>query len=46
MMSQILIYDMKHAILWAVGTNSLVSQPEHEPLITQNSTIRHMMDIQ
>ena len=44
-MSQTLIYDMKPAILWAVGTNSLRSQPEHEPLILQNPTIGHMVDI-
>jgi hypothetical protein len=29
-MSQILIYHMKCAILWAVGTNLLISPPEYK----------------
>ena len=45
-MSLTLIYDMKSAILWPVGTNSPISQPEHEPLITQNPIIGHMVDIE
>ena len=45
-MSQTLIYDMKPAILCAVGTNSLISQPEPEPLIAQNPTVGHMVDSQ
>ena len=45
-MSQTLICNMKPAILCAVGTNLLISQPEHVLLITQNPTIGYMLDMQ